>query len=237
MSAAGVALELAVQDVAGTMIARRHGVDRMELCGALALGGITPSVGLLETAVATGVPVHVLIRPRAGGFEYGPDERRVMLADVRSAVAAGAAGVVVGATREGLIDEQFVRHVVAESPETSFHRAFDALADHDRGLDTLAALGVRRLLTSGGGDRAVDRAETIARTVDRAAGRIEVMAGAGITAANVHVLTATGVAAVHASASRHVTDLVEARLGSATDDGYDTTDDGAVQALLAALGR
>lgn len=237
MSATRIALELAVQDVAGATIAHHRGVDRMELCGALALGGMTPSAGLVRAAVDTGVPVHVLIRPRAGGFEYGPDERRLMLADVRAAVAAGAAGVVVGATREGRVDEEFVRHVVAVSPETSFHRAFDALVDHDRGLDTLVRLGVTRLLTSGGGDRAVDRAEAIAHTVDRAGGRIQVMAGAGITAANVHVIAATGVAAVHASAKRHVDDPAGARLGSAADDGYDTTDDGAVQELLAALGR
>src|SRR5690625_1730875 len=95
------AVELAVQDVAGVRVARAVEVDRIELCTGLALGGLTPSVALVERAVASGLGVHVLLRPRAGGFDYDADERALIVADARAAVAAGAAGVVVGGTVAG----------------------------------------------------------------------------------------------------------------------------------------
>lgn len=95
------ALEIAVQDPAGVRIAAAVGAARVELAQALALGGITPSPATLETAVETaagsGVEVHVLVRPRAGGFHYDRDEIALTERDVRRAVEAGAHGVVIGA--------------------------------------------------------------------------------------------------------------------------------------------
>src|SRR5690625_4315163 len=90
------AIELAIQDVAGAHVARDMGVDRVELCTGLALGGLTPSIGLIEHVVRSGVEAHVLIRPRAGGFLYSPAEVGLMEAEITHAVAAGAAGVVIG---------------------------------------------------------------------------------------------------------------------------------------------
>ncbi len=96
-----IALEIAVQDPAGARIAAEVGAARVELATALALGGLTPSPATLELALeaagANGPEVHVLIRPRAGGFHYSADELAVAERDVRHAVAAGAAGVVIGA--------------------------------------------------------------------------------------------------------------------------------------------
>src|ERR1700712_3660774 len=102
-----VDFELAVQDVHGLTVAARLRVDRIELCSALPVGGLTPSLGLIETAVATpGMPpVHVLVRPRPGGFGYEPDEVALILRDARHALAAGAAGVVVGGVRSGRVDD------------------------------------------------------------------------------------------------------------------------------------
>ena len=119
-----VALEIAVQDTDGVRIATEVGASRVELCSALgATGGLTPSVGLLEAAVAVaaeaaggGVPVevHPLVRPRPGGFVFSAAELDVQVRDVRAAVAAGAAGVVIGAlTSDGLVDEAAVRALVA----------------------------------------------------------------------------------------------------------------------------
>ena len=96
-------LEIAVQDVAGARVAVAGGADRLELCAALPeTGGLTPSIGLLAEVVAAvpaTVGVHVLVRSRPGGFTYTADELAVQVSDVRAAVAAGAAGVVVGALR------------------------------------------------------------------------------------------------------------------------------------------
>src|SRR5690606_18133945 len=92
-----VQLEIAVQDPAGAYAAREAGADRVELCSALGVGGLTPSVAMVEAVVAVGLPVHVLVRPRAGGFRYSATEVSLMVRDIEAIVDAGAAGVVVGA--------------------------------------------------------------------------------------------------------------------------------------------
>src|SRR5690625_3765207 len=101
------AVEIAVQDAAGAKVARELGADRIELCSALALGGLTPSRGLIDVALEVCPQVHVLIRPRAGGFVYSRGELELMRRDIRAAIASGAAGIVVGAlTDEGAVDRE-----------------------------------------------------------------------------------------------------------------------------------
>ncbi|WP_277051027.1 copper homeostasis protein CutC [Ruania albidiflava] len=242
------AVELAVQDVAGVRIAQAVGVDRLELCTALSLGGLTPSVALVERAVASGVPVHVLVRPRAGGFDYDSNERALIVADARAAMAAGAAGVVVGGTvagtapgdaRHGVggwaVDEALLRAVLDVTDEVTFHRAFDALADPERALEQLAELGVRRVLTTGGGQRATDCLEVLARMQQLAGDGLEIMAGGGIGPENVTQVAATGVAAVHASAKRRVAPAGGLVLGSADTGEYETTDETLARGIVAAL--
>lgn len=235
-----VALEIAVQDPEGVAAAAAGGADRLELAAALALGGLTPSPGLTALAVSGGVPVHVLVRPREGGFEYSAAERDVLLDDVRRAVDAGAAGVVVGGLVDGGVDAALVAAVrgLAGSAEVTFHRAFDTVADRGAALEQLVGLGVDRVLTSGGASRAADACDVLADLVARAGGRIQVMAGAGVDAGNVGALLATGVAAVHASAKRSVAERQAVRLGSASDAGASTravTDEAEVRALRAAV--
>jgi copper homeostasis protein len=234
--------ELAVQDVPGLTIAARLGVDRIELCSALPVGGVTPSAGLIETAVATpGMPpVHVLVRPRLGGFDYAPDETALIVRDVRFAVAAGAAGVVIGGVRAGRVDEELVRRVleVAGGRDVTFHRAFDTLADLAGGLRTLAALGVRRVLTSAGAAAVADALSALAGLVTTAGDRIEVMAGGGVRPADVERIRRTGVPAIHASAKRTVPSPVGVTLGTAAragEGGFETTDEAEVARFLAAL--
>lgn len=234
-------LEIAVQDVAGATTAARHGADRLELCAALAAtGGLTPSRGLLDAtlaAVPTDVGVHVLVRPRPGGFVYDAAELDVQVRDVRAAVAAGAAGVVVGAlTTDGSVDLDALRALVdaADGRETTFHRALDTVPDLARAIDDLARAGVTRVLTSGGAARSVDGTARLSETVVRSAGRVEVMAGGGVRPDDVPALVATGVDAVHLSASRVVASAGGPGGGA---DGYTTTDPDVVAAAAAALGR
>ncbi|MFJ2355961.1 copper homeostasis protein CutC [Frigoribacterium sp. NPDC087798] len=119
------ALEIAVTSAAGAVTARDGGADRVELCSALELGGVTPSQGLVEAAVATGVPVHALVRCRPGGFAYDADELDVMVREIRALVRSGVAGVVVGALREdGSLDVDALRWFV--------EAALDAAAPRDR---------------------------------------------------------------------------------------------------------
>lgn len=235
-----IALEIAVQDPDGVEAAVRGGADRIELCTALALGGLTPSAALIKAAVGAAQSVHVLVRPRPGGFEYTSAEAAVILDDVRSALDAGACGVVVGAVRDGKPDAPLVARVrqTAGSAQVTFHRAFDTLADRDQAIDLLAELGVDRVLTSGGANRATDALAEIARLVARADGRLKVMAGAGIDAATVGIVAATGVAAIHASAQRSIDETQQVDLGALARAGASTrevTDERRVRALRTAL--
>ncbi|GCE77973.1 copper homeostasis protein CutC [Cellulomonas biazotea] len=246
-------LEVAVQDVGGAVAAVRCGADRLELCSALAAtGGLTPSRGLLDGVVAalathaaldaplggTGrsVGVHVLVRPRPGGFVYDADEVDVQVRDVRAAVAAGAAGVVVGALDAGgAVDVGTLRRLVdaADGRDVTFHRAVDVAADPRPVLDTLRACGVVRVLTSGGAARAADGTDRLAAMVAHADRRVQVMAGGGVRPADVSALVALGVDAVHLSASRHV--AADGGPGGGGGDGYTTTDPDVVAAARAAL--
>jgi len=199
----GVLIEVAVETVDDARVAHAEGADRLELSAALELGGLTPSVGtLLEMREATPLPVVVMIRPRAGGFVYSAGEFSTMLRDVDAAVGHGAAGVVFGVlTAAGGIDVDRTRKVVervAGRGEVVFHRAFDLLADPLAGLEQLIELRAKRVLTSGGRANVVEGTEMIGRLVQRAARRIEVLAGGGVTPANVAGLVrATRVGQVH----------------------------------------
>ena len=239
-----VAFELAVQDANGLAVAARLAVDRIELCSALPLGGITPSLGFVEAAAGTpGIPpVHVLVRPRPGGFDYSPAEVATTLADVRHALAAGASGVVIGGVREGRVDGDLVRRVVeaAGGAEVTFHRAFDTVADPDEAIDDLVRLGVRRILTSAGAATVADALPALAALVTAAAGRIEIMAGGGVRPDMIEKIIRTGVPAVHASAKRTVADAVSVSLGTAAPadgTGRETTDEDEAVRIIAALRR
>ncbi|MFF2087465.1 copper homeostasis protein CutC [Nocardia sp. NPDC058176] len=207
------ALEFAVQDVAGALGARRAGADRVELCAALGnTGGLTPSIGTIEAVVGAGVPVHALIRCRAGGFVYtDDDEIAVMNADARAAVAAGVAGLVVGAlTQDHRVDVEAVRRVLdgieVEDMELTFHRAIDQIDDRSAALDTLIDSGITRVLTSGGASRCAEGLDELAAMVEHADGRIQIMAGGGVTVGDIPALHRAGVDAIHLSARRLVAD-------------------------------
>ena len=230
-------LEIAVQDAAGAQTARDAGADRVELCSALDLGGLTPSIGMVEAAVGTGIPVHVLVRPRAGGFRFSATEVSLMVRDIEAVTDAGAAGVVIGAlTAQGELDRHAVRALLeaAEGLEVTVHRCVDVLSDPVSAVARLADLGVTRVLTSGGAATAAQGAQTLARMVGAADGRLQVMAGGGVTAQDVPGLAATGVAAVHLSARRRVDDAGPSGPGGGPA-GYDVTDGAAVLAARRAL--
>ncbi|WP_324649359.1 copper homeostasis protein CutC [Georgenia sp. H159] len=232
-----VEVEVAVQDAAGAAVAREAGADRVELCAALDVGGLTPSIGTVEAVVATGIPVHVLVRPRPGGFRYSASEVTLMVRDIEAIVDAGAAGVVVGAlSRHDTLDRHALEalHYAAEGLEVTAHRCVDALDDPVGAIDLLARLGLTRVLTSGGAATAVRGVETLSRMVEAAGDRVQVMAGGGVVPADVPALAATGVAAVHLSARRRVPDGGPSGPGGGPV-GYDVTDPGVVAAVVAAL--
>jgi copper homeostasis protein len=180
------------------------GAGRVELCARLDVGGTTPHTALIERCAASlTIPVFVMIRARGGDFVYERGEVAAMEADIRTAIAAGAHGVVFGALRpDATIDVDVMRRLIdrARPLPVTCHKAIDATRDPMAALETLLALGVDRVLTSGGADTAAAGAATIARMVARAGDALVVMAGGGVRAHNVAALVRhTGVREVHAS--------------------------------------
>lgn len=202
-----ITTEVCVDSVAGARAAARGGADRIELCAALETAGLTPTIGLQQrVAEVCALPRHVLIRPRQGDFCYDGDEIAAMTADIRSAIAGGAAAVVVGAlTPDGLVDAGTVARLrdAAGGAPITFHRAFDLVPDQFEALDTLRELGIRRVLTSGGRQSALDGATRLAALVQRAGDGITILAGAGITPETAaEVVRVSGVSEIHFSARR-----------------------------------
>ncbi len=199
-----VLLEVAIASVHDAAIAQAHGADRLELNAALELGGLTPSLGtLIEVKRAVSLPVMVMLRPRAGDFVYGADHFQVMLRDLDLALEHGADGIVFGLlTEEGQVDVRRSQEVIRRiaDREVVFHRAFDIAAAPLDCLEQLIDLGVRRVLTSGQRPSALQGAELIARLIERAAKRIEILPAAGIHPGTVtEVVRNTGCDQVHAS--------------------------------------
>ncbi len=196
-------IEAAVESAAAALAAAEGSAHRIELCTNLAQGGVTPAMSLLRECLAKlTIPVFVLVRPRAGDFVYSAAEHGSMLEQIAQARAAGAHGIVTGAlTARRVIDNVRLAELIAAARPlpVTFHRAFDECRDLPEALECLIRLGAERVLTSGGAATAVHGAETLARLVRQAQGRIGILAGGGITAANVVRIRDTGVHEVHFS--------------------------------------
>ncbi|MBS0420706.1 MAG: copper homeostasis protein CutC [Proteobacteria bacterium] len=201
-------LEVCVDSVAGLDIAAASRADRAELCSALSLGGLTPSCGLMALAAAKDLPCFVLIRPREGDFCYNRRELDVIRRDIDTVRSLKLAGVVIGANlADGRLDEPALRELIehAAGLPAVLHRAFDLVPDFPVALETAIQLGFKRVLTSGGATGAAAGSRRIRQLVEQAGNRIEVMAGAGLTAQNVApFVRETGVPAVHSSCSSEV---------------------------------
>lgn len=195
-------VEICLTEYASAGAAAEGGADRIELCADLASGGLTPSLGLMTRVIAgSGLPTQILIRPRAGDFVYDRDELAAMAIDVEAARRLGAAGVVLGALRpDATIDVDATADLIARARPMSvtFHKAIDLVADPFAALDLLAELGVDRVLTSGGPGPARGNAATLRAMASHARGRLILMAGGGISAADLPgLLDATGIEEVH----------------------------------------
>jgi copper homeostasis protein len=181
--------EICLDSVDGVRAAKAAGADRVELCADLMEGGITPSRGMIARARAVGgIRLQVIIRPRGGDFLYDDDEFAVMETDVDTAKAEGADGVVIGLLNaDGTIDRERTAKLVARARPmaVTFHRAFDVTPDAFAALETLIALGVDRVLTSGQEETVLEGLPLLTRLMERAGDRIIIMPGGGITARNV----------------------------------------------------
>ncbi|WP_161960555.1 copper homeostasis protein CutC [Xanthomonas campestris] len=244
MSAADVVvgLEVAADSVGSALAAQDGGAIRVELCGGLDGGGLTPSFGTLAVVrERLHIPLYVLIRPRVGDFVFDAAEVEVMRRDVEQCVRLGCDGVVLGALdTQGQVDLPAMRALIeaAGTLGVTFHRAIDVSADPARVLEDAITLGCERVLTSGARASALEGVETIAALVRQAGERISIMPGAGVSAANVQALHAgTGAREFHASARGPVAAQVHAPHPYITDLGgdYQRTDVARVRSIVQLL--
>jgi copper homeostasis protein len=212
-------LEISAGSVDDCIIAETGGADRVELNSALAVGGLTSSLGaLIEVKERTALPVMAMVRPRPGGFCYGDVEFATMQRDINLLLAHGADGIVFGVLHaDGAIDVERNRHLISQVQSTArsiqhpceviFHRAFDVVPDPLRAMEQLIDLGVDRIMTSGQEANAYYGSETIARLCENARGRIEILPAGGVNRFTVHdILKHTGCRQIHASLSGLRTD-------------------------------
>ena len=206
-------LEIAVDSVSSALYAAQGGANRLELCENLDQGGVTPSAAKIKLIKAkVDIPAFVLIRPRKGDFLYTDIEFETMLENIRLAKELGVDGIVSGVLlADGQIDLDRTSQLVKATTPLSFtfHRAFDMCCKPEEALEQLIELGVARILTSGQEPNAIEGKENIARFLQIANGRIQLMAGGGVRPKSIHqLLEIEGLNEYHSSARN----MVESRM-------------------------
>ncbi|MDW5316714.1 copper homeostasis protein CutC [Rhizobium sp. PL01] len=235
-----ILLEVCVDDAAGLRAAVYGGADRIELCSALSVGGLTPSPGLMALAGKLDIPVYAMIRPRPGDFVFDADDMDVMRVEINAVRSAGLAGVVLGASSpDGSLDTEALRVLVdhAWGLGLTLHRAFDLVPDFADAVEIAVDLGFERILTSGGAKSAPDGVDALAAIVADARGRISILPGSGVTLKTVDaLLSRLSVTEVHSSCSKEKP-AHDARLVSLgfVSPGARQTDEQVVRALKARL--
>jgi len=237
-------LEICCGSIDDALQAQAGGAQRIELCSALFLGGLTPSLGTMQYArQQLKLPIIAMVRPRGGGFCYTDAEFATMERDAETMLAEGADGIVFGILREdGTIDLRRTRRLreIAGAKQSVFHRAFDVTPDPFRALDELIGLGVTRILTSGQQDTVPEGADLIRRLIEYAADRIEILPGGGIKPFNLEdVVARTGCTQVHMTAFKTVEDRSTHQHQNVTfggslrppEDRYSMTDAGLVRQI------
>ena len=181
-------LEICVDSYASAMAAIAGGADRLELCSALAVGGLTPSSALLrQIRRVSNIPVRCLMRPRGGDFLYTEEEVQQMAMEIAELRAAGADGFVIGClTAEGNLDGDAMKPLLeaACGAGLTLHRCIDVSRDPVQTYRDAAALGIDTVLTSGGAGNCTAGKEVIRQLLairDQEHGP-EVLIGAGVSA-------------------------------------------------------
>ncbi|MDB5006663.1 MAG: copper homeostasis protein CutC [Mucilaginibacter sp.] len=241
-----VILEICANSVTSALAAQDGGAARIELCENLYEGGTTPSHGqILMARKLLHIKLYVLIRPRGGDFLYTDLEFDIMMADVRYCIEAGCDGIVIGILNaDGTVDKKRCAELVNMARQwglgVTFHRAFDMCTDLFQALEDIIELGCERILTSGGKSTAMEGINVLAHLIEKAAGRIKIMPGSGISETNVADLVYfTKATEVHTSAKIRVESKMDYRnsriiMGSNYGDEYsnDITDTNRVKNIL-----
>ena len=195
-------LEICIDSVESAEASQAGGADRVELCGSLLEGGVTPTAGMIaETRKRIDIGLQVMIRSRGGDFFFSEMEHAVMRHDVEVAKDLGADGIVIGCLNpDGTVDIDNSNALIelARPLNVTFHRAFDMTLDPFEALDTLIELGVDRILTSGQEPTVLEGADLIAALGEKAGDDVIILPGGGVTHRNLEkIIELTGVSEIH----------------------------------------
>ena len=196
-------VEVIACSLADAVVAREAGADRVELCLAMEVGGLTPYLQTVATMEALApFPVSVMVRPRPGGFVGYSD---LVLQQIDQILSVGLPNIqiVTGCLNESNQFDLVAMKAIRRATEGSYltcHRCFDLTPNPIVAVEQLIDLGFDRVLTSGQAPNAQLGLSVIANLVEEADERIEVMAGVGIRPHNVkEIIAMTGVEQIHAS--------------------------------------
>jgi copper homeostasis protein len=238
-----IQMEVCANGVASAIAAQDGGAIRVELCDNLHEGGTTPSYAQIKLARKfLTIQVYPIIRPRGGDFLYSDLEFNLMKIDILNCKSLNCDGVVIGILKaDGSIDKERCLALIelAKPMKVAFHRAFDSSNDLEKALEDIIDIGCERILTSGGKSDALEGAQRIKSLIERAAGRISMMPGAGIRAHNVaEIIRITGATEFHATAKSFVDSAMQFRnpdvmMGTAADEYiFELTTAATVQSLI-----
>lgn len=232
-------VEICANSYQSAVNAERAGAHRIELCMELAVGGVTPSYGLIKKVTETlAIPVFVLIRPRSGDFTYSSEEFQIMKANIALCKKLGCAGVVSGVLKQdNTIDLERTKELIklSDSMQFTFHRAFDWVLKPLEAIDQLAEIGVNRVLTSGQEMSAVKGISLLKELQQKTV--ITILPGGGINASNALLFKKTGFSEIHLSASKQLQTIATPRVsmnssGLLSDTSYSYSDTTHIQQLL-----
>ena len=194
-----ISVEICASTLTDVAIAMEAGADRVELCSVWSVGGLTPSVVAVQSAVAMGMPTRALIRPREGHFVHSPSERIWSVEEAKLMLDCGAECVVVGGMSEhGVLDQEYLSAMcdAVDAERLVWHRAIDMSSSLEHDAEVLLEMGVNKVLTSGGAPRAVEGLDQISTLVQMG---MQVVAGGGVRPEDAPALIEAGVEGVHAS--------------------------------------
>ena len=209
-------LECCVDSVESALEAQKGGANRVELCSALVIGGLSPSVALFEKVKdVLDIKIHVLLRPRFGDFCYTDYEHEIIKAEIKKFRELGADGVVIGTLKpDGTLNIEQMQELVAEAGNMSItlHRAFDMCIDPIKTVIDAKNLGIHTILTSGQKNSCIHGTELLKELVNEANGDIDILIGGGVDASVINELfDKTGATSYHMSGKVIVDSQMEYR--------------------------
>ncbi len=214
-------LEICIDSIESAIKAENAGADRLELCENLLQGGVTPSLGKITSVVqSVSIPVRVLIRPRAGNFQYSDAELNLIYQDIELVSSTEAEGIVVGAlNHDASISEEFLKRCNSASNQKTlvFHRAFDVCEEAENSVKLLVKHGFDTILTSGQKNTVVEGVNLLETLQRKYGSDINFLAGGGVRASNLQMIhEKTGIKQFHSSAKIPVNTSMEVSMSSSS---------------------